>query len=235
MTGETHGGEAATEATRAPSGRAFACAVYALGTAVALLGLVACDGPLPPVDGGFVGDGASGGAQIELTFEASTEELPGEWELSEAFVTLSSVRADNDRGGELEPLWDAPGRVRLDESAPSMTVSAVPANYGGVSLVSAGGGPTFELRFGVGDDTVEVVSTRPFEIMARCREGVVGLRPDDLARLRTVLDTSTIARLLADEGELPAPSDGTIRVDAASVPGLEAAFDDAWHVECVHE
>lgn len=235
MTQETHEGGAATDATRALGRRAFACALYVAGTAIALLGLAACDGPMvPPTDGGMPGDGASGGAQIELSFEVMSESPPSGWELTEAFTTLSLVRADNDRGGDLEPTWDGPGRIRLDEDAPRMTVTAPPANYGGVSLVSGSGPATFELRYRTGDDAIEVVSTRPFDIMARCRDGVVGLRPDEVARFRLVLDTATLAQRLA-EAELPDPSDGEVRVDAASVPGLEAAFDDAWHVECEHD
>jgi hypothetical protein len=235
MTQETHDGGAAREATSTPARRALACALYVAGTAFAL---GACDGPFPATDGGPPSDGASdaapGGARVDLSLEVSGEAPPDEWELTEAFVALATLRADNDRGGELEPTWDGIGRVRLDEDGPRMMVAAVPANYGGVSVVSTSGGTTFELRYRGGEDAVEVVSTRPYEIMARCREGVIGLRPDQVAQLRVVLDTSFLAERLA-EAELPEPVDGTIRVDAASVEGLEDAFDAAWYVECEHE
>ncbi|GAB5542389.1 MAG: hypothetical protein SangKO_021490 [Sandaracinaceae bacterium] len=213
--------------------------MYLLRT-VALLCSAGCDGPAPLLDAGEREDAEQHEARVEVRLELSEEGLPSEWEVDAAQVWLAEVRADNDRGSAMEPVWTELGELDLRESAPSATLDAAPATYGGVTVRGAEDveNPTFALRFRVGDEDVEVVSRRGFEVMARCEGGGLTLRPGELLRFDLQLDLEPLATLLA-AAALPPPTDGTRTVDEASAPDVleraEEAFDEGWRVDCEGE
>lgn len=206
-----------------------------IGLALALLLAGECEAE--PTDAG-PGDSAVGSGRIQIRFEADEEDAPDGWELVSAHVRLQRVRLDNDRGEGFEPAWTRPdgaplGRVRMDEDPPETELSAVPANYGGVALTS-GDAPTVELVYRFEEARIEVTSARSFDIMTRCLDGGVALRPSGRMNVEVRLDAGRLAQVLA--ADITPPLTGTVVVDAAQAPDtlarIEAGLDDAWITTC---
>lgn len=211
---------------------AAACIVYAGRTLLALIALSACD-PIGPTadagDDGDAGDASTALSFVDVRIGADEEELPDEWQLEEAWVSLESVRVDNDRGTEFEPVWSSPGRVRLDEESERTRLDAIPATYGGVALRSQTDA-AFELTLVRGEVRVHAISRRPFdELMIRCSSGAPALRPGEVVDLEATLAIAPMVAIVAERvGE---PSED-VELDASAVAELEEAFDVSWSLEC---
>ncbi len=202
--------------------------VYAGRTLLALLALAGCDPVEPPADGGER-DAPGSTSFVEVRLGADDEELPDEWRLEEAWVSLESIRVDNDRGVDLEPVWSSPGRVRLDEERASMRLEAIPATYGGLALRSERDA-AFELTLRRGDARVHGVSRRAFdELMIRCASGAAALRPGELIELELTLTMDAIAQRV---GELVGEPSEDVELDEDAVEELEVIFDSSWRLEC---
>lgn len=208
------------------------CIVYAGRTALLGLLALACDGPgHAPPDGGDALDATAGAGVVVVRLGESDEGLPAEWQLEEAYLSVGEVRVDNDRGGELAPRWDEPGRLRLDEERPEARLQGAPATYFGLTLRGGEGALSFELAFNDGEHSVRVRSARTgSELALRCMEGAVGVRPGDEIMLEATLDVAPIAQRLDETAE------GSGEIDEESDPELlhelESIFDTAWHLHC---
>lgn len=207
------------------------CAVFAL----CALALVGCPEPAPPdgSDGGPPRDAASVG-RVVVEVSGAEETLEDDVVLERLRLGLTEVRAQNDRGGALEPsqrdlgtldLTSAPARVEL--------VGAVPATYSSVQLTLSGD-PALELRLTEGETTWELVTRGPIVAEIRCDLPVV-LPPEGALGISVALDLGELHVALR-EAELPPPIDGVVRVDETTAPALvaelEALAAEHWQVEC---
>lgn len=202
--------------------------------------LAACDPNMPMGDAGpgadaSAPDGGADGTIVSVELDSSDEGLPAGWSLRRLRLRVDEIRATNDRGGDMEPVW-APGEsVELGEVA--MDLDGVPATYGGLSLRGDGGEePTLEIELATsGDERIEVVSNAGYDLGLRCGDGPVRLEAASTLSLRARLDVAAIADAL-DDGDLPAPNDGVVTVDEEEAPDVladvERAFDEGWSLEC---
>ena len=201
--------------------------------ALAALCALGCD-PASPDDAGIVlADGGTALVRVRL----GVEDGDGDWRVTTARLELDEVRADNDRGGAMEPVWLPSEPVALEEEA-EMELAGVPATYGGLGLRSrAGAGSAFaaELSSGDGDRRLELVSGAPYDLDLRCAEGPLRLESGGNLTIRARLDVAALVEAMESEG-LPSEEDGVIVVDATRAPdalaAAEEAFLDAWTLDC---
>lgn len=197
--------------------------------------LVACD-PQARVDAGPPGGDAGGEvARVRVTLALGEGELPADWHLEGLRMYLGEARANNDRGGAMEPVWAPRQNVELGEV--SRELEGVPATYGGLTLRgNAGMAPTLEIDLGIPEgDRLELVSTEPYEIALRCEGGPVRLSAAAEITLRARIAPATLIEALI-AAPLPPAEDGVVHVDQVRAPeavaAAEQAFLDGWTLDC---
>ena len=215
---------------------ARSCAV-SIACALALVGCPAPISPPPTGDSGVplprYGSRAAGRVVVEIS--AGDDTLEDDVVLERLRLGVSEVRAENERGGTLEPSQRDVGTLDLTSGVPARIelMGAVPATYSAVSVTLAGE-PALELRITEPEITYEVVTTGPILVDVRCELPVV-LAPDGAVVIALTLDVGELHAAL-QEGALPEPEDGVVHVDATSAPAviaeIEARVSEHWQVEC---
>lgn len=215
-------GEGTRRATRAIC--ATAVALYALCTTA---GCVGHDGGPPEGT-----DAAVPSARLSVLLEASGPS-EGEIALTEARVGISELRANSDRGGDLEPRMQEVGEAELRAGTTIDFGTVPPATYGRVTMRLEEGdwGPGLALQLTSPDGSVRVVLREPVDVDARCAAPVL-VAPGSSATLDLRLDVDAVWEALPEH-----PTDGEdVEVDDETDP--EAADDvqvvlrDAWTLDC---
>lgn len=202
---------------------------------VCALALGGCPEPGAPVgsDAGPPRDAASVG-RVAIEISGDVETLEDDVVLESLRLGLEEVRAQNDRGGELEPSLRDLGTLDLTSTPARIELfRAVPATYSSVQLTIAGD-PGLELRLTEGDTTWHVVTRGPIVADIRC-DLPVALAPEGALDLAVALDLGELHVALR-EASLPRPEGGVVRVDATTAPSLiaelEALASEHWQTQC---
>jgi hypothetical protein len=210
----------------------------ALVLAAALLG--ACgDGSLVGVDASM-DDAGPPGVPGTVTLLPPSTEGPGV-PIDRLTLRIASLRLVGDRGPDYDPHVDDVGAVDVGDAGIGIPMGEVPpALYSAVvlDLADPGGAPVIELVLAVDDLRLEITTSAPITIDARCEDGlVVETGSAVTAQVDLALGNAVLAVV---ESPLPLPdATGTVHVNETTAPEAILAFRERLmidpHSECLHD
>lgn len=198
--------------------RALGGALYVICTAAA------CAGGDDPAVGGL--DATVPTARLAVDLSIAEEEA---WEVATARIGISELRANNDRGGDLEPRMENVGAAELVEGTSIDFGVVAPATYGRVTMRMEAGdwGPGVELRVSSAGGSVHISARDAVDVDARCETPTL-VAPGSAGTLELELDVESLWVALPEHPT----GGGELALDADERSEVGAALRDAWRLDC---
>jgi hypothetical protein len=202
-----------------------------------------CGAPIEGADGGLGDAWTRPGVPGAVVLLAPSTEGP-DVPIDLFTLRITDIRLVGDRGPEFDPhTSDAPGLVAVGQSGLEIAIGDVaPALYSAV-VVSLANGPTevgeavLELRMTLEHGpTLDITTTMPLELTARCEHGAV-VNTTDAVRIGVDFALAEAVAIVFTDPLPPADGDGVVHVNESSAPEATADFRAMLlarvHAECM--